>query len=106
MPTLECLDERSRAILQKLEEMDDRYSATHAEFRSSMQTVNKELTDRISKVEKDIAQMLLDDAHESGKKQGALWAGGIALAAFSAVFGAVGNVLYTWFIGPNGPLSR
>lgn len=90
MPTLECLDERTKAILAKLEDMDERYGKVHGELWSYLHELRT-----------DIANIKEANARESGKQQGIIWAGGLALGVFSAVCGVVGNFIYTWFTTPH-----
>lgn len=116
MPTLECLDERSRAILAKLEDMDEHYKATHNEFREAMrenynglatrfESLKVDVDARLTKNEEDIKQIKTDKAYDEGRRSGLMLAGGVALSGFSAVCGAIGNVLWQWATSSRGPIG-
>lgn len=99
MPTLECLDERSRAILARLDDMSEHFDANFKELRAESST-------RLRAIEEDVYELKLRMASDDGKRAAAVWIGGVALTALAAIFGAVGNILYTWIIGPHGPLKN
>jgi hypothetical protein len=95
MPTLECLDERSKQILDRLKDMDDRIAQRLDSFEEG---VGK----RLSKVEEDLASIKQERAREDGQKTVTLWVGGAVLA----MLGAIGNMLLVWILGPKGPLGH
>jgi hypothetical protein len=95
MPTLECLDERSKQILDRLKDMDDRIAQRLASFEEG---VGK----RLSKVEEDLASIKQERAREDGQKTVTLWVGGAVLA----MLGAIGNMILVWILGPKGPLGH
>ena len=99
MPTLECLDERSRAILARLDDMSEHFDANFKELRAASEA-------RLRAVEEDVYKLKLQRASDEGKQAVAIWIGGVALTALAAIFGAVGNIIYTWVIGPHGPLKN
>jgi hypothetical protein len=100
MPTLECLDERSRLILERLNEIDERFVKGLGEVKFCVEERNRLLESRIESIENDIIQIKLQHAEENGKKSVFVWVGGIALTALASILGAVGNAVYSWIIRP------
>ena len=98
MPTLECLDERSKAILDRLEQIDEKFSENFRDFRSTIEERNKIIDRRIDAVEADMLALKIQRAEEGGKRSMLVWMGGIALTAFASIFGAIGNAVYSWVI--------
>lgn len=95
MPTLECLDERSKQTLSRLEDLDERLMRR---FDSFEEGIGK----RISAIEADVAQIKQERAREDGQKTVTLWVGGAVLA----MLGAIGNMILVWILGPKGPLGH
>lgn len=98
MPTLECLDERSRLILDGQERMDKRFTSSFHELRLCIEEQNRLTTKRIDDLQEDIEEIKLKMAEDQGKKSMLMWVGGIALTAFASIFGAIGNAVYSWVI--------
>lgn len=109
MPTIECLDERSKAILSSINELKANFERHHAEFKEALEDMSKALEARIESHERDTDRRLnvvtqdilaikLEHENERGRRSVLIWAGGIMLSGFSAVAGAIGNLAYTWLI--------
>ena len=94
MPNLECLDERTKQILSRIDDMDLRMSRR---FDTFDETVGA----RLSALDKDVAEIKISAAREDGQKTVTLWVGGLVLA----IVGAIGNMLLVWILGPKGPLG-
>lgn len=101
MPTLECLDERSKAILARLEQLDDSISKRFDTFQFAIEERNKIIDQRLSEIEDDILQLKLQHAEEHGKKSMLIWLGGVTLTALASILGAVGNAVYSWWVKLN-----
>lgn len=95
MPTIECLDERTRQILDRIEDMDERLTKR---FDDTVKTTNT----RIALLESSVEKIKIDTAEANGKRTVAVWVGGMALA----LLGAVGNMILVWLVGPKGPLGH
>ncbi len=106
MPTLECLDERSRSILEQLKQMTGHFDSSLNSVRESLDARDSSLEQRLEKLEADILAIKLFHAQEDGKRSIILWVGGIAFMALSSMFGAVGNIIYTWMTKPGGILGN
>lgn len=101
MPTLECLDERTRAILTRLDQMDEKFSENFHSFRLAIEDRNKIIDKRLDEVEDEILKLKLQHAEESGKKSVMIWLGTVALTAVASILGAVGNAVYNWWVKLN-----
>lgn len=95
MPTLECLDERSKQILSRIDDMDLRINRRFDSFEEGV-------GERLKALEADIAIIKQENAREDGKKTVSLWVGGMVLA----MLGAIGNMVLVWLLGPKGPLGN
>jgi hypothetical protein len=105
MPTLECLDERSKTIIKTLDDLSDKISAQYADLRTYVADRDEKIDERLKSIEKDVQDLKLSRAEDNGKRSVLILIGGFALTAISAIFGAVGNILYQWLTGPNGPIK-
>ena len=94
MPTLECLDERSRLILERINEMDAKVSEAFRDFRFAIEERNKLIEKRIDVVEADIEAIKIHQAEERGKKTVMIW----FMTAVASILGAVGNAVYNWWL--------
>lgn len=101
MPTLECLEERSRRILDRLDDLDERWQENYRAIQEALEKGNQKLVSRIDAVEKDVEAIKLKQAEADGKRSVALWLGSTILV----VIGALANMLFVWFVGPHGPLT-
>lgn len=102
MPTLECLDERTKRILDAIEEMK-------ADFTARFDTVDTIFSQRLAKLEaevretkKDVVEIKLTSSKQEGQKGVVIFVGGITLA----MLGAIGNMVLLWLLGPNGLLNK
>jgi hypothetical protein len=95
MPTLECLDERSKQTLDRLNDLSEQLMRRFDSFEAG---VGK----RLSALESDVAVIKQERAREDGQKTVTLWVGGAVLA----MLGAIGNMLLVWILGPKGPLGH
>ena len=105
MPTLECLDERSRTIIKTLDDLSDKISIQHQEIRAYIEERDKSIDAKLKEIIEDVQDLKLSRAEDRGKRSILIFIGGIALTAISAIFGAVGNILYQWLTGPSGPIK-
>ena len=105
MPTLECLDERSRTIIKTLDDLSDKISIQHQEIRAYIEERDKSIDAKLKEIIGDVQDLKLSRAEDKGKRSILIFIGGIALTAISAIFGAVGNILYQWLTGPSGPIK-
>jgi hypothetical protein len=94
VPNLEYLDERTKQILSRLDDMDLRITRR---FDAFDETVGA----RLSELDKDVSEIKISAAREDGQKSVTLWVGGLVLA----IVGAIGNMLLVWILGPRGPLG-
>ena len=94
MPNLECLDERTKQILSRIDDMDLRITRRFDTFEEGAH-------ERMAALEKEVASIKISDARAEGQKTVTLWVGGLVLA----VVGAIGNMLLVWVLGPKGPLG-
>lgn len=106
MPTLECLDERSKNILDRLDSIEGQIKESHRQFLLALEHRDAQLTTDITEIRRDVDVLKLQRVAEEGTRKGAVWAGGLALTAFAAIVGAVGNTIWAWAIGPHGPLNK
>lgn len=104
MPTPECLDERSKAILKNLDELSDRITLQHQEIRAYIKEREQFIAASLRDIEEDVEDLKLSRAEDRGKKSIILFIGGLALTAISVIFGAIGNIIYQWLTGPHGPI--
>lgn len=95
MPTLECLDERTKLILDRISSMDAKVTKRFDEFDSAF-------NERLTRLEDDVDAIKLSSAREDGQKSVTLWVGGLVLA----MLGAIGNMILVWLLGPKGPLGH
>ena len=105
MPTLECLDERSRAIIKTLDDLSETLTVQYKEIRFCIDERDKRIDVKLRQIEADIQDLKLTRAEDKGKRSILIFIGGLALTAISAIFGAVGNILYQWLTGPSGPIK-
>ena len=94
MPNFECLDERTKQILSRIDDMDLRITRRFDTFEDGAR-------ERMAALEKEVASIKISDAREEGQKTVTLWVGGLVLA----IIGAIGNMLLVWLLGPKGPLG-
>ena len=94
MPNLECLDERTKQILSRIDDMDERITRQFDAFQEGAHA-------RMVALEREIAAIKLSDARAEGQKTVTLWVGGLVLA----IVGGIGNMLIVWVLGPKGPLG-
>jgi hypothetical protein len=94
MPNLECLDERTKQILSRIDDMDLRITRRFDTFEDGAR-------ERMVALEKEVSAIKISDARAEGQKTVTLWVGGLVLA----VIGAIGNMLLVWLLGPKGPLG-
>src|SRR5512135_875926 len=102
MPTLECLDERTQRVLDKLDEMYELFTANHRQLKEMYVRRETAVDDRLSEMDKEIQQLKLIIAREDGRKSITMWIGGTVIA----MGGALANTFLIWFLGPNGPLNK
>lgn len=93
MPDISCLDERTKAILERITEMDERLTGT---FGKQFDAIDA----RLKELDLEVQKLKLQFAVEDGRKSVTMWVGGMVLA----MLGAVANMLLLWLLGPNGPL--
>lgn len=105
MPTLECLDERSRTIIKTLDDLSDKISIQHQEIRAYIEERDRSLDAKLKEIIDDVQDLKLTRAKDEGKQSILILVGGVALTAISAIFGAIGNILYQWLTGPSGPIK-
>ena len=104
MPTLECLDERTRIVKETLDDLSDKLTEQYRDIRLCIDERDKRIDMKLKQIEEDIQDLKLTRAEDRGKRSILIVLGGLALTAISAIFGAVGNILYQWATGPHGPI--
>lgn len=102
MPTMECLEERTRIILKTLDDLGSKITLQHQEIRLYIEARDKEFSAKLKEIEEDIEDLKLTRAEDHGKRSMLIFMGGIALAAISGIFGAIGNILYQWATSAHG----
>ena len=98
MPNLECLDERTKQILSRIDDMNLRMTRRFDAFEEGVH-------ERMTVLEKEVASIRISDARAEGQKTVTLWVGGLVLA----VIGAIGNMLprlVAWTKGAAWELMR
>ena len=104
MPTLECLDERTKLVKETLDRLSETLTVQYKDIRLCIDERDRRMDAQLEKIEKDIQDLKESRAEDRGKRSILIVLGGIALTAISAIFGAVGNILYQWLTGPHGPI--
>ncbi len=102
MPTLECLDERTQRVLDKLEEMYELFTTNHRQLKDMYLRREASVDEKFSEIENKIHALELVIAKEDGRKSITMWLGGAVIA----MGGALANTFLIWFLGPNGPLNK
>lgn len=105
MPTLECLDERTRIVKETLDNLSDKLTEQYRDIRFCIEERDRKIDAKLKEIEEDIEDLKLSRAKDEGKRSILIVIGGFALTAISAIFGAIGNILYTWLTGPHGPIK-
>ena len=102
MPTLECLDERTKRILAAIEDMKHDFTARFDSVDSEFSLRLSHLESDIRETKKDIISIKISSSKEEGQKGVVIFIGGIVLT----LLGAVGNMVIVWVLGPAGPLNK
>jgi predicted nuclease with TOPRIM domain len=102
MPTLECLDERTRRILDAVEDMKSDFTARFDSVDSAFSLRLSKLEADIRETKKDVIEIKLASSKQEGQKGVVIFVGGIILA----LLGAIGNMVLLWLLGPNGLLHK
>lgn len=105
MPTLECLDERTRIVKETLDDLSNQLRNQYKDIRFCIEERDRRIDAQMEKIEKDIQDLKETRAEDRGKRSILIFIGGLALTAISAIFGAIGNILYQWLTGPSGPIK-
>ena len=105
MPTLECLDERTKIVKETLDDLSNKLTDQYKDIRLCINERDRRMDAQLTQIEEDIKDLKLSRAEDRGKRSILVFIGGIALTAISAIFGAVGNILYQWLTGPSGPIK-
>jgi hypothetical protein len=105
MPTLECLDERTKLVKETLDGLSSTLTEQYRDIRFCIDERDKRIDAKLRQIEEDIQDLKLTRAEDKGKRSILILIGGLALTAISAIFGAVGNILYQWLTGPSGPMK-
>ena len=104
MPTLECLDERTKIVKETLDDLSKKLTEQYKDIRFCIDERDRRMDAQLEKIEKDIQDLKESRAEDRGKRSVLILLGGLALTAISAIFGAIGNILYQWLTGPHGPI--
>ncbi|MFA7308410.1 MAG: hypothetical protein WC026_17265 [Hyphomicrobium sp.] len=102
MPTLECLDERTKRILDALEEMKSDFTVRFDSVDAAFSQRLTKLESEIKETKKDVIEIKLASSKQEGQKGVFIFVGGLVLA----MLGAVGNMILLWLLGPNGLLHK
>lgn len=104
MPTLECLDERTKIVKETLDDLSEKLTEQYKDIRFCIDERDRRIDAKLKQIEEDIQDLKLSRAEDKGKRSILIAIGGLALTAISAIFGAVGNILYQWLTSA-GPIK-